>query len=170
MQLWLDRKFDFGHLGGNYLPILERLEGTPFRLAHKMEGLHREALVKSTNGKWSIAEHAGHLLTMESLWMARMDDMALGRPTLRPWNGTNQDTQQAQFHLQNPASILRDFTTTRLAMVSLLRTWTGKEETMSAFHPRLQVNVRLIDHAWFVAEHDDHHLALIQTIVESHLS
>jgi len=31
----------------------------------------------------------------------------------------------------------------------------------SALHPRLGTPLRLIDHALFVAEHDDHHLARI---------
>jgi len=33
--------------------------------------------------------------------------------------------------------------------------------SLSALHPRLQTPMRLIDHLFFIAEHDDHHLAKI---------
>ena len=31
----------------------------------------------------------------------------------------------------------------------------------TAWHPRLNVSMRLVDHLLFIAEHDDHHLARI---------
>jgi hypothetical protein len=33
-------------------------------------------------------------------------------------------------------------------------------------HPRLQTPMRLIDHLYFVAEHDDHHLARIWELAD----
>jgi hypothetical protein len=33
-------------------------------------------------------------------------------------------------------------------------------------HPRLKVPMRLVDHLYFVAEHDDHHLARIFELVK----
>jgi hypothetical protein len=34
-------------------------------------------------------------------------------------------------------------------------------------HPRLKQTMRLVDHLYFVAEHDDHHLAHILELVGS---
>jgi len=34
-------------------------------------------------------------------------------------------------------------------------------------HPRLKVPMRLVDHLYFVAEHDDHHLARIEELIDS---
>jgi hypothetical protein len=35
----------------------------------------------------------------------------------------------------------------------------------SILHPRLRTPMRLVDHLYFVAEHDDHHLARIWELV-----
>jgi hypothetical protein len=32
-------------------------------------------------------------------------------------------------------------------------------------HPRLKTPMRLVDHLYFVAEHDDHHLARIRELL-----
>jgi len=34
-------------------------------------------------------------------------------------------------------------------------------------HPRLKTPMRLVDHLYFVAEHDDHHLARIWELVNA---
>jgi hypothetical protein len=34
-------------------------------------------------------------------------------------------------------------------------------------HPRLKQPMRLVDHLFFVAEHDDHHLALIRELLDA---
>jgi hypothetical protein len=34
-------------------------------------------------------------------------------------------------------------------------------------HPRLQTPMRLVDHLYFVAEHDDHHLARIWELINA---
>jgi hypothetical protein len=34
-------------------------------------------------------------------------------------------------------------------------------------HPRLKQPMRLVDHLYFVAEHDDHHLATIREMMEA---
>jgi hypothetical protein len=36
----------------------------------------------------------------------------------------------------------------------------------SMLHPRLKTPMRLVDHLFFVAEHDDHHLAKIWELVK----
>jgi hypothetical protein len=34
-------------------------------------------------------------------------------------------------------------------------------------HPRLKMPMRLVDHLFFVAEHDDHHLAIIGGVIRA---
>lgn len=161
-MLWTERKkMDFALLDGTYQLVMERIEGTPLRLARKLEGKTNELLMRKPGGKWSAQEHAGHLLTMESLWIARLDDYVLKHETLRPWNGTNADTDAALYNLHNIEKILEDFASIRVSMTTMLRKYTPQAETMISFDPRLQVPMRLLDHAWIIAEHDDHHLATI---------
>lgn len=37
--------------------------------------------------------------------------------------------------------------------------------TLTALHPRLRVPMNLVDHAFFVAEHDDYHLTRITELL-----
>jgi hypothetical protein len=37
----------------------------------------------------------------------------------------------------------------------------------TALHPRLKIPMRIVDLAYFVAEHDDHHLATIRGMMTS---
>jgi hypothetical protein len=37
----------------------------------------------------------------------------------------------------------------------------------AALHPRLKTPMRLVDHLYFVAEHDDHHLAYIWGVINA---
>jgi hypothetical protein len=38
----------------------------------------------------------------------------------------------------------------------------------TALHPRLNVPMRVLDWAYFIAEHDDHHLAQITVLLYKH--
>lgn len=46
--------------------------------------------------------------------------------------------------------------------------WRATEQDLekSAIHPRLGTPMKLIDLAFFVAEHDDHHLAQITALIK----
>jgi len=39
---------------------------------------------------------------------------------------------------------------------------------LTAHHPRLNMPMRLIDLAYFIAEHDDHHLACITDLIRKY--
>jgi hypothetical protein len=162
--LWVERDFEFSHLNGTFLNILERLEGTPLRLAAKTKGLSEVELTTSVNGKWSIQVNVGHLLTLESLWLGRFDDFVMEKEELRAWNLTNSDTEVADFNSQPIVSLISDFESIRLGLTRALRDYSSQAETMIALHPRLKKPMRLIDMAYFIAEHDDHHLATIEAI------
>ncbi|NNE54824.1 MAG: DinB family protein [Flavobacteriales bacterium] len=161
---WVDRKFEFEGLEGTYVNILERLWGTPLRLRAKVAGMKNEDLTRNPEGKWSIQVHSGHLLTLESLWLGRLDDFVRGATDLRAWNPTNEETELAKFNDQDLAVVLDDFEMIRLGMVKVLRKLEGQEESLTALHPRLKTPMRLLDMVYFIAEHDDHHLATIERI------
>jgi hypothetical protein len=46
--------------------------------------------------KWSAQEHAGHLLDLEALWMARVDDYLSGASQLTVADLSNRKTFEAQ--------------------------------------------------------------------------
>lgn len=163
---WVERKFMFSGLEGTFDNILERLEGTPLRLMAKTNNLSKEQLTISAAG-WSVQVHAGHLLTLEELWLSRVQDFLSGAEVLTPWEETNSATEKADFNSLELSAILGRFGMTRMALVGSLRQLSGQEEALQSNHPRLQTPMRLLDLAYFVAEHDDHHLACIHRLVNS---
>jgi hypothetical protein len=47
-------------------------------------------------------------------------------------------------------------------MLRLLDPLTLADAARTAVHPRLKISMRLVDLCYFVAVHDDHHLAVIR--------
>jgi hypothetical protein len=58
-------------------------------------------------------------------------------------------------------TILSDFRAARERQVELLTGFRPDDYARTAWHARLKVAMRLVDHLLFIAEHDDHHLARI---------
>ena len=62
---WFERAFPTG-LPAHLLPVVvERLRGTPARLADRLAGVPQGVLVRRAGDSWSIQENAGHLLDLE---------------------------------------------------------------------------------------------------------
>jgi DinB superfamily len=145
--------------------LLDELELTPGKILELTKSNDSTMLTAKPIGKWSVHEHSGHLLTMESLWIARLDDYALGNPTLRPWNGHNQDTESAQFNRHRLGKIIEDLEDIRSAHVRMLRSYESRARSLVSRHERLQQDFRLIDHIHFMLEHDLHHLKAIEILL-----
>ena len=163
---WVEREFDFSLPVGVLPCVVERLRGTPARLEEMLGGLTRETLTaKNVAGSWSIQEHAGHLVDLDELHEGRLEDYALHHSTLRAADMTNRKTEEAGHNDARPEQLLAAFRDARLRFVRRLEAMTEQEVAASALHPRLRKQMRVIDMAYFVAEHDDHHLASITEIL-----
>ncbi|HEX4486281.1 MAG TPA: hypothetical protein VH088_08460, partial [Terriglobales bacterium] len=68
---WFERKFEFNFPVEQYPNLRVRLRGTPPRLEEMLRGTAQHKMIAKPDGKWSAQEHAGHLLDLESLWLAR---------------------------------------------------------------------------------------------------
>ena len=165
---WTGRKFDFTFPVEQYPTVCVRLRGTPARLEEMLcEGkTNPEVLVAKPEGKWSAQEHAGHLLDLEPLWMARVDDFLSGRDTLAAADLSNRKTHEANHNARGLAEILTGFRTARHRFVERLGTCAPDVFARTSLHPRLKKPMRLVDHLYFVAEHDDHHLARIWELIQ----
>jgi len=160
-RIWFDRRFALG-LPPEALPdVVERLRGTPARLEERTAGLSRDALVGRPGDAWSIQENAGHLLDLEPLWSGRLDELLAGAGGLRAADLENRRTFEANHHGRALADILAEFRHTRLGIVARLETLSEADVRRTALHPRLQLPMSATDLFFFVAEHDDHHLARI---------
>jgi uncharacterized damage-inducible protein DinB len=158
---WFDRKFDFS-LPADALPALrDRLRSTPDRLADAFRGRCPNPRTRKPDGKWSAQEHAGHLADLEPLWLARVDDFVMGTPRLTPADLTNRKTEEAHHNARALSGILDEFRAARAELLARLESLDPAAFSRTIVHPRLETPMRLVDHLYFVAEHDDHHLAQI---------
>lgn len=147
--------------------VVERLRGTPARLEERLRSVTAVHLIHRIDDRWSIQENAGHLWDLEPLWLGRIDDLVAGRMTLRAADLENRQTHNANHNAPPLADILAGF---RAARAELVRRLEGANDALwgrAALHPRLDVPMRLLDLAIFVAEHDDHHLATITTLLHA---
>ena len=164
---WFERKFAFSFPVELHPNLSARLRGTPARLEEALRGRSHEILVRKAQGKWSPQEHAGHLLDLEPLWLARVDDYVAAREQLTAADLTNRKTDEADHNTRPLEQILTEF---RAARERLLKRVDELEPTLfvrAIPHPRLKTPMRLVDHLYFVAEHDDHHLARMWELVNA---
>jgi uncharacterized damage-inducible protein DinB len=158
---WFERKFDFSFPAELYPNLRIRLRGTPARLEELVRACPRELLVRRRQEKWSMQEHAGHLLDVEPLWLARVEDYVGGADTLAAADLSNRKTHEANHNVRPLPEILAEFRKARLGLVERIEALEPALLARTALHPRLKTPMRLVDHLHFVAEHDDHHLATI---------
>jgi uncharacterized damage-inducible protein DinB len=156
---WVDRTFHFD-LPESLLPVVvERLRGTPARIEDKVRRLPPDLLTRRDGDAWSIQEHIGHLLDLDELHGGRLDDFLAGVEVLRAADMTNRKTWDAHYNDRPLAELLVDFRRERGRFVERLDAWDPDLLSLTALHPRLRQSMRVLDMAYFTAEHDDHHLA-----------
>jgi len=161
---WFNRKFSFDLPVEMFPNVVERVRGTPARLEELTRGLSRELLTRRDGDKWSIQEQAGHLLDLEELGMKRLDNFEAGRETLVAADLANRKTHEANHNASTIELILATFRQERTAFVARLDSYDEAFVNRIALHPRLNQKIRVIDLAFFIAEHDDHHLARISEL------
>ena len=155
---WLERKFSFDLPAALCPNICARYRGTPARLEEAAAGLSHEQLIAKDGKQWSIQENAGHLLDEESLFQTRLSEYLAGAEKLTPAPYLHRELAHNQ---RDISEILREFRAARERQVGQLAGLSPAYFSRSAWHPRLKVQMRLVDHLLCVFEHDDHHLARI---------
>jgi uncharacterized damage-inducible protein DinB len=158
---WIDRRFEYHPVQGEFPCILARLRGTPARLDEIVRLLPKEVLTQSANGGWSIQEHIGHLKDVEELLDGRIDDFIAGVETLRPADMSNKRTNERHHNEKDINALLESFRDTRHGILNRIDELDEAVIIRTAVHPRLNKPMRMIDMAFFFAEHDDHHVATI---------
>ena len=158
---WFERKFEFTFPLEQHPNLCVRLRGTPPRLEEMLQGVRREMLIATPGDKWSAQEHAGHLADLEPLWMTRFEDFLGDGHTLAAADLKNSKTHEANHNARALPDILLEFRAARIRLVERVESLDAARLARTKLHPRLQQPMRLVDHLYFVAEHDDHHLARI---------
>lgn len=158
---WTKRKFNFDFPVGLFPVIIGRLKGAYPRIADLTEEISNDKLSEQPDGKWSIKEHIGHLTDLEELHHGRIDDFKNNEKILRAWDGLNLKTKKALHNEKTIDALLKAFYDVRSEFIDALLTFNDAELIRTAIHPRLNIPMRVVDMAFFVAEHDDHHIAKI---------
>jgi hypothetical protein len=96
--------------------------------------------------------------------MNRLDDFEAGRETLVAADMDNRKTDDANHNGSTIKNILAAFRKERMEFVRRLDAYDEGFVQRTALHPRLKVRIRVLDLAFFIAEHDDHHLARISEL------
>ena len=162
---WTDRKFNFDFPVEIYPEMIERVRGTPARLEDRLKAIAQEVTTRRDGERWSIQENAGHLLDLESLVQQRLDEYQAGAPELHAADMSNRKTYAAN-HNDVPLSlVLSAFREQRSQTVARLEELDAEMFARKSFHPRLKVQMRLVDMLFFQAEHDDFHLARISELL-----
>jgi uncharacterized damage-inducible protein DinB len=161
VPVWFERQFAFSFPVEVWPNVCARLRATPARLEETLRGRPRESLAKKPNGKWSAQEHAGHLLDLEALWLTRVEDYVAGSQQLAAADLQNRKTDEAHHNTRPLEEVLTEFRAARGKLLARLEELDPPLFARPIPHPRLKTPMRLVDHLYFVAEHDDHHLARI---------
>jgi len=164
---WFDRKFEYSFPIELLPNLMARLRGSPARLDEVLRGRPQSILVAKPQEKWSAQEHAGHLVDLESLWLARVGDYVAGNQTLTRADLSNRTTHEANHNSRALEDILAEFRAARENLLQCLDQLDASLFARTIQHPRLMTPMRLVDHLYFAAEHDDHHLARIWQLVKS---
>jgi len=167
VQPWFERTFDPTFPIEQFPVVRIRLQGTPARLDDMLRDVPHEILVRKEEGKWSAQEHVGHLLDLEPLWSTRVNDYLTGASQMTPADLSNRKTHEARHNERALPDIVREFRHARARLLDLISgVPTGLLER-PLMHPRLKQPLRLIDHLYFAAEHDDHDLATIWEVIHT---
>jgi hypothetical protein len=156
---WFDRKFNYTFVVDVYPDLIERVRGTPARVDEKVRGLGREVLTRRDGNPWSIQDNVGHLIDLDAVHHARIEDFLTGQPMLRAADPENRRTFEARYNDRPIDDVLKEFRAARSALVSALEGLKPADFAKVSRHPRLNMPMRLVDMIAFVGDHDDYHLA-----------
>jgi hypothetical protein len=162
---WTERTFCFDFPVGVYPGIVERLRGTPARIEALVLTATEETLRRRDGDAWSILEHIGHLSDLHALDETRLGEYLAGATRLTAADMANRRTHEAAYNDQSAVDLLERFGEERDGLVATLETLTEEQVSRVAMHPRLGRPLRLVDWCFFVAEHDDHHVARIRELL-----
>ena len=161
---WFERSFNFNFPVGLFPVIFSRLEGTIFRLHRILINADDEYCSHNAKG-WSIKEQIGHLFDLEELWWKRLQDFQQNKELLTAADLTNRQTTEAGHNEKTLEQLLQQFTVARQKILETAYVFDEHMLSRTSVHPRLNQPMRLIDSLYFVAEHDDHHLAAISNLL-----
>ena len=109
----------------------------------------------------------GGIHDLEPLWLARVGDYVAASDQLTVADLKNRKTDEANHNARPLEQILSEFRAARERLLKRVDELDASLFARAIPPPRLKTPTRLVDHLYFVAEHDDHHLARIWELVNA---
>ena len=149
------------------LPVLlERVQGTTARLSSLLARQPAEKLLRRVEGKWSAMEHLGHLVTLQDRFTPRVDDFVQRRTKLCDINLQDQVPFLQGQRLRMLGDVLEEFRLKRLEFANRIEHFHRRSLEHFAYHPCQDRTMRPMDMLFWIAEHDDHHLASVRALLD----
>ncbi|QNR84365.1 DinB family protein [Pedobacter riviphilus] len=164
---WFDRKFDTNIDIVQFEDVLSRMEHFPAVLNQLLETYPKKITTIKTGAKWSVNENVGHLILLEDLWRRRFQDIKDGKPDMSPADLNNTATDQASFNEQVLNELTKSLSDERAKTIVLLKGISKEDLLKKSTHPRLNQPMNIVDFMYFVAGHDEHHMAAMRSIIEN---
>jgi uncharacterized damage-inducible protein DinB len=163
---WIERTFRFDFPVSKWPDLLERVRGTPARIEERVSNLPLDLLTRwPDGGGWSIQRNVGHLIDLGNLFLHRVEQILAGEETLIAADMSNKRTNEADHDARDIVELLTGFRADRMRLVERLESLSDADWGRSAKHPRLKQPMRIVDIAYFDAEHDDYHLGRIGELI-----
>lgn len=159
---WSERQLPVGKGPEEWPVLLERMQGTPHRLAVLFRHQPIERLVLRMQEGWSPLEHVAHLLHLDQRFQERVDDFVQRRPRLCAIELHDQERVLRSQRERMPGDLIEEFRLSRLHLVRRLRALDDAVLRHRAAHPCRGIAMGPVDMALWIAEHDDHHLATVR--------
>ena len=164
---WIERRFTFDFPADYYPEIAARLRGTPTRVEDLIRDVPGDRMRAKPGKLWSAQEHIGHLISVEELLTARLDDFEAGKKVLTAADMENKRTDRARYNDRPLPEVLTGLRRARGESMRRIEGYAPELFARVARHPRLDVPMRLVDALYFFAHHDDYHLARIYELLTS---
>jgi len=165
---WSERSLPFGK-GTEELPVLvERALGAPARAVFLTRYEPAERLSLRIAGSWSVKEHIAHLLYLDECMDGRVEDFMARRNMLCSIDLTDQERVLAIQHDRPLGDLLEEFRLRRVYLMERVLSMDPGAMRHRAQHPCRGMAMSVVDMVMYLAEHDDHHLALMRGILQLH--
>jgi len=118
------------------------------------------------SGSWCVLEHVGHLIHLDERMEDRVDDFMARRNTLCNIDLVDQTPIIEGHRRRDPGDLFEEFRLNRVALVERIRNMDPGALRHRAMHPCRGITMGPVDLVMYLAEHDDHHLALMRNLLD----
>ena len=145
--------------------MLERVKGTTARLRNLTSHVPRERLLLRPYGQWSVVDHIGHLIYLQDRSEEHVDDFVSRRNELCQIDLSDQASILDLHRRQELGDLIEEFRLKRDYFVRRIQDMDPGALRHQALNRCRGVRMTVVDTILYLAEHDDHHLASMRSIL-----